>query len=617
MKKIFLSIIALFTLCTTTANAETWAQICTGSKGAAWYGSEESQQMADLLISMQKTNGGWMKNDQFHALSATEIAERQALYGDNGRSKHSCFDNTATTQEMRFLAKVWQGCKVEKYREAFVKALNLIFTAEQNGGWSQYWPLSGGGSYQDYITFNDDLQTNVMKMLRDIKANKGDFLDIVDDATREKCQQSFDRGLECIMKCQIDDNGVKAAWCAQHDPSDFLPTEGRPHELPSVSGYESASLLSFLMTIEDPSEELQECITSAIKWLDAHKIEGKAIEDYTNAAGQSDRRIVDKAGSAIWGRFIQIGGESGKKIYDKFFKKLKDRNKSRTYNTGGKAYTYTEYEIATTSYDETKAYQPIFSIYTNEYPHLFYRFLYNYEDTDPVVDSKGCPIATSLTPGNRSSYQYLGSWCLKTINTEYPAWKQKIDAKKAAGDATMHELSETTFLSEDEGTPIKYTFADGFTVSNSADKKHNHGNNNTVKYSAAVPYTITIPEGQQVVKVTFYGYDNYNVEAYLASLNGVTYSATDYVFPAKISDPEFVTHTIDISSNPAVGTMEFSFGVKQCCVIITLYTLPYIAGISDVTLDSKADAKKTLSNGRIVIQKNGTTYNAVGQKIAQ
>lgn len=616
MKKIkiqfLVCVIALLGMYTSVRSAEvsslTWAQVCSGNMGAAWYGTTEAQTIADIVLDVQKTNGGWMKNDQLHKLSTTELSTLRA-----SRGSHSCFDNYATMQEMRFLAKVYQGCKVEKYREAFAKALNLIFTAEkQCGGWSQYWPLSGGGSYQDYITFNDDLMTNVLKLLRDIHANSGDFADITDEATRERCITSFNKGVEVILKCQIDDNGTKAAWCAQHDTIDFLPTEGRPHELPSVSGSESAALLSFLMSIKDPSPQLQESITAAVTWLDNHKIVGKAIEDYTNTNGEADRRIVDKAGSAIWGRFIQLGGEKGKQVYDKLFDKLLKRGKSRSHTYNGKTYTYTEHNIATTSYREDKAYQPIFAIYSNDYAHLFYRFLYNYADSDPVTDSKGLPIATSLMAGNRRGYQYLGSWCLNVINVEYPAWKQKIDAQNEAGDATLYELSSDTYLTSVETT---YNFKDGFTITNAGGKGYAKGTSNTVKYSANVVYTISIPKELSVVKAVFYGYDNYDVDAYISQLNGVTYEATDYVFPAKVDGvASSVSHTFDFSSRPVAGSLAFTLGSKQCCLTITLYCKS-TSGIEEVVVVRPEAVVKQIRDGQVVIVKEDKTYNTAGQRI--
>ena len=610
--RFLLWVIALLGVCSgvkaVDVSSLSWGQVCSGQMGSAWYGSAESQTIADIVLSVQKTNGGWMKNDQLHNLTPSQLATLQA-----SRSQHSCLDNSATTMEMRFLAKVYQGCKIEKYRLAFGRGLQFIFTAEKtNGGWSQYWPLSGGGSYQDYITFNDDLMTNVMKMLRDIHSNTGDFKDITDETTRERCLESFNNGLQVILKCQIDDNGKKAAWCAQHDPADFLPTEGRPHELPSVSGCESASLLSFLMTIPNPSTELQQAITAGITWLDAHKIEGKAIEDYTNAKGEADRRIVDRAGSAIWGRFIQLGGEKGKQTYDKFFNKLKSYNRSRSYTYGGLVYTYKEYEIATTSYREDKAYQPIYAIYSDDYAHLFYRFLYNYADTPPVVDSKGLPVATSLMSGNRANYQYLGSWGLNVINVEYPAWKQKIDAQNEAGDATLYELSAITYESSETTT---YKFKDGFTVSNTAGKGYGAGTTNTVKYSAGVEYTIGIPQGFSVQKVVFYGYDNYDVDAYISKLNGVSYTPADYVFPAKVgTTATFAKHTFDLASNPVTGTLAFTLGSKQCCLIISLYCKTP-TGIEKVVNINPDAPSKWLYDGKVYISKDGKTYNTAGQQI--
>ena len=122
-----------------SASSMKWSDICSGKMPADWYGSEEAQQIADKVLKYQKKSGGWMKNIEFHKADDT-----------GGVNEHSCLDNGATTMEMRFLAKVYQKTLVEKYKESFQKALNMLFTAEKGcGGWSQYWPLSGNGSYQD------------------------------------------------------------------------------------------------------------------------------------------------------------------------------------------------------------------------------------------------------------------------------------------------------------------------------------------------------------------------------------------------------------------------------------------------------------------------------------
>ncbi|MBQ6760890.1 MAG: pectate lyase [Prevotella sp.] len=624
MKRTFLSIIMLAVACISLSAANLsdmkWANICSGGMGADWYGTTESQDVADIVLAVQKNTGGWMKNDQLHNLSTSEYNKLI-----NARDEHSCFDNYATTQEMRFLAKVWQGCKVDKYRESFEDALLLILKAQkQVGGWSQYYPLSGGGSYQDYITFNDDLMTNIMKILRDIYNNEGDFKDIVDETLRNKCKEAFDKGLECIIKCQVDDNGTPAAWCAQHDTIDYLPTEGRPHELPSISGYESASLLSFLMSVENPSEELQNTITTAIDWLSKHIYRKNAkIEDYTNTQGEADRHIVDATNSDVWARFIQIGGESGEKIYNKFFQKLQKYNRSRSYTYNGKTYTFTEYQIATSSYDATKEYQPIYAIYDSNYPHLYYRFLYNYEDADSITIAGSLKVPTSLCAVRRTSYQFLGSWCYNTIHTEYPAWKQKIDAQNEAGEATLYELSQTTYV--DESPDYQYNFNNGFYVTNAKTKHYGTGTNPTCKYSAN-EYIIYIPEGISVTKVTYYGYNNYNTgDANISKFNGQTLSDDAYVFPAKditgitpAKDTEgtaiYRSYTLTPDA-PVTDQLKFSLKNKQCCLVISLYGVSTTGVKTVTTVDTKTGVVKRVENGTVVIEKNNKKYNVAGKQL--
>ena len=613
MKKIFTLAILLMTFMGMNAQSYKdlkWSEICSGKMGTEWYGSAEAISVADTLVSVQKTNGGWMKNDQFHKLSTSELTARQKLTGDNGRNIHSCFDNYATTQEMRFLAKVYQQTHQQRFLDAFKRALDLIFESGNslNGGWAQYWPLSSDKfSYQNYITFNDDLMLNMMRILQDISEQKGDFAGLVDDATREKCKAQWDKAIECVINCQIDDNGVKAAWCAQHDAADFLPTEGRPHEMPSVSGYESANLLYYLMSINKPSEEIQQSITAAVEWLKSHKYkENATVVDYTNAKGEADRHIVEKQGTNLWGRFIQIGGESGKKIYQKFYNKLKARGKSRAHHLTG--YPYPECDILEASYDETKAYQPIFAIYSNDYPELFYRHLYNYDDTPDAKDKYGQTVATSLMAQNRRSYQYLGSWCDGVIKT-YETWKAKIEAEEEAGDYETFVISSETFLNENPS--YTWCFKDGFKVSNNKSKAYSTGKDGTVKFSKA-DFTMTLPEGKRVEKVTFAGYDNYDADSYLKSLNGVTFTETQYVFPAKVNgEAQNVTHTIKLST-PATGTLTFTIANNPTCLVITLYCSDAKGGDEAEVKAGNPITRKYLKQGKIYIDRNGNTYDVLG-----
>ncbi len=566
-----------------------WKNVCAGKMGEDWYGSDEAKNVADVVLYVQKTNGGWMKNDQLHILTDDQ---KEQLH--NERGTHSCLDNGATTQEIRFLAKVYNHTGDDTYLQGLLKGVNMILASQkQCGGWSQYWPLSGNGSYQDYITFNDDLMTNALKLMRDLRDGTGDFAIITTPELSEKCGQAFDRGITTILLCQIDDNGTPAAWCAQHDTITFLPTEGRPHELPSVSGSESASLLSFLMTIENPSPELKNCISTAVAWLDAHSIPDKAVQNFVNDQGEDDVRVIDMPGSAIWGRFIQIGGESGKIVYDHFFDMLKQRGKTRSYTYEGKTYTYTEYEMATSSYDPSKAYEPIYSIYDSSLPYLYYRFLYNFEDTPPVKDSKGLPIATSLNAKRRTNYQYLGSWPMEVIRTQYPAWQDRVESLDDT--LTAYVLSSGTYKdSKTEGNLVTYNFTSGISVTNNSGKGYGAGttSTSTVKYSAGVDYTIQLPAGMKVTRIKFYGYNNYDdKDSYISKCNGQSYASTMYPFPKKAADGSAVltTHSIDFYPIPAQNTIPFRIEGKQCCLVITLYKTDGTTSIVTLTPDAPAD----------------------------
>ena len=103
MNKIFTVIrVALafaFSAKAATLSSLTWANVCSGGMGDDWYGTDEAMEVADIVLSVQKNNGGWMKNDQLHKLTASELNALQRSKGE-----HSCFDNYATTQEMRFLS---------------------------------------------------------------------------------------------------------------------------------------------------------------------------------------------------------------------------------------------------------------------------------------------------------------------------------------------------------------------------------------------------------------------------------------------------------------------------------------------------------------------------------
>lgn len=116
-----------------------------------------------------------------------------------------------------------------------------------------------------------------------------------------------------------------------------------------------------------------------------------------------------------------------------------------------------------------------------------------------------------------------------------------------------------------------WTFVGGFKIDQTGEPAT--GKDGTIKYSRNKKYTITLPNGLSVDKVTFYGYCNSDgATGYLGELAGNIYGANEYVFPARDASTNRATHTITL---PTAVTGKLSFtpkGDAQCCYKITLHT---------------------------------------------
>lgn len=158
-------------------------------------------------------------------------------------------------------------------------------------------------------------------------------------------------------------------------------------------------------------------------------------------------------------------------------------------------------------------------------------------------------------------------------------------------------MLETQTYNGNASTSTIWRFSNGFEVSNEKDKDYGAGNDNCIKYSAGVPFTISIPEGLSVTEITFYGYDNYNgADSYLSKLGDMTFTSTDYVFPQKSSTGTRypVTHTIPLSI-PVTNSLVFQFDGKQTVVKITLKCVR--ASNISVTLKETATVFLPFKNG--------------------
>ncbi|HLP74709.1 MAG TPA: pectate lyase [Bacteroidales bacterium] len=286
----------------TPATGRSWQYVATQMPDN-WYGSEESVRVAENVLLYQRDIGGWPKNTAFH-LPLDEAGK--AKVNDEKGNNDAIFDNSATTTEMRFMARMYDNTKNEAYRESFNRGLQFILDAQyENGGWPMFYPLRKG--YYTHITFNDNAIVNILTLLRDISGKKSAFEKITDKQYYARVNRALEKGLDIILKTQIIYDGSPTVWCAQHDEVTLLPAKARSYELPSYSGAESVGIIKYLMQIPDPSPEVVKAVEGAVAWLDSHRIKNVRWESFINSDGQKDRRIVhdEKAGD-MWARFYDL-----------------------------------------------------------------------------------------------------------------------------------------------------------------------------------------------------------------------------------------------------------------------------------------------------------------------
>jgi PelA/Pel-15E family pectate lyase len=300
---------------------------------AAWYGQPEGRRIADIIVSFQTPAGGWSKNLD---MTLSNRAPGEPFASDNTsvflaprdndlpQDTHwnyiGTFDNDATITQLRFLARTVTATGAGSgaaYRAAFLRGLDYILAAQYpNSGWPQVWPLEGG--YHDAITMNDGAMLNILTLLRNVATGTNEFA-FVPAETRDKAGVGFQRGLDCLLACQIVADGRRTVWCQQHDALTLQPVSARNYEMPSQTSGESAQIVLFLMQLPHPGSNVVAAVRAAAAWFDATKLNNVAFK----TDGTEGRMLVPAPGSGpIWSRYYEIGtdrpifGDRDKSIHD-------------------------------------------------------------------------------------------------------------------------------------------------------------------------------------------------------------------------------------------------------------------------------------------------------------
>ncbi len=277
----------------------------TAKPGDKWYASDEAKSLAATILSFQSPCGGWSKHVAYKN-GPRPVGMQWTSQSDPGRPPHylATFDNGSTTSQIHFLREVQRAQPSEQVKVSLNRAFQFILDAQfPSGGWPQVYPLEGG--YHDNVTYNDDAVKRILELLLDVQKSPQNY-EFLDSAMRQKLTESFDRGIDCVLNSQIESNGHKSVWCAQHDPITLKPSDARKMEPASISGAESSELLELLMLIDSPSPRVVSAIEDGLRWLDRAKIVGMSRVERD---GKTTYERDPNSQKLYWARFYDLKTE--------------------------------------------------------------------------------------------------------------------------------------------------------------------------------------------------------------------------------------------------------------------------------------------------------------------
>lgn len=266
----------------------------------AWLRSDAGASELANLLTYQTPAGGWCK--AYDVRAPRDVAAGAKGFG--GWNGTPTIDNGATWSEIRVLGRAFTLTGKADYQQACLRGLTFLVERQyDNGGWPQRSPKDPGKhDYGTHVTFNDHAMTEVLGLMRDVAEAKAPWFTWMPDEQRKAARTAFDRGIACVLKCQIIREGQPTAWCQQHDATTLAPTSARAYELPCLAGGESARLVLLLMSIEQPDAGVRRAIDGAVRWFTASAISGKKIVEIDD-----DRVLVGDADAPrLWARCYDL-----------------------------------------------------------------------------------------------------------------------------------------------------------------------------------------------------------------------------------------------------------------------------------------------------------------------
>lgn len=280
------------------------------------YSANQVDEIAANILLFQRKNGGWPKD--YDMLAVLTAPQRQAVIETHERNDTS-FDNHNTHSQVKYLAQAYSQTKNESYRDACEKGFDFMLQSQYpNGGFPQKFPSAK--NYSAHITFNDGVMIGILEVFKDAVDGEPQW-SWLDDARRQSAGRAIDRAIECILKCQIEVNGVRTGWCQQHDEKTYEAASARSFELASICPQDTTEILRFLMRIEQPTPEVVDSIERAVVWMKSVELKGIRLErvkgskeEFIRHSADFDLVVMeDPNAKPIWARHYEIG--TGRPIF--------------------------------------------------------------------------------------------------------------------------------------------------------------------------------------------------------------------------------------------------------------------------------------------------------------
>ena len=274
------------------------------------YGPTQVREIVGNILLFQRTNGGWPKDYDMTAILTDEQRARVLATRDG---HDTSFDNGNVHSQVTYLARAYTQCGESAWRAACERGFDFLLAAQYpNGGFPQSYPHAR--DFHAHITFNDFVTIGILHALLDAAEGAPHFT-WLDAARRMAAREAVQRGVACILRCQIRVGDQWTGWCQQHDELTYEPRPGRAFELASICPQDTTEIVRFLMRLDTPGDEVTRAVESAVAWLGKVQLTGVRVEkvpapreDFPGYTSDHDKVVVaDPQAPPLWARHYEIG----------------------------------------------------------------------------------------------------------------------------------------------------------------------------------------------------------------------------------------------------------------------------------------------------------------------